>query len=406
MELSNFSRIGKGVISKMIGLQENYAEEYYVEQGKKRDEVKSGCYGCPVYQAKCQLQDAGLADEANKIECMCGSCADTVYTTEYKTYKKYINEKNMYGYQETLKSSAIKLLLAYHFLQPDAYGMIRDVSVKELAKLVGCTVTTVKSSNRKLMEYGYIQVCESGFYDGCVTVLLAEYKDYCKTASEGGRGYITMSSSMMGKILGMSGLNTLRVNLKGILLVDNASFKDMENPEMSSATATYKSLKGFFPGYCKKNVIIKAMQQDGSIFNFNCYDKCVEFKINKEFAQKNMRSVMTSEEEAKMKDFVGKLNQTLFTAGKNYVKGVNQAVDEYLSSYHIAEAKGYTLLPMCEKDYKDLAALCVQYNRAVVEKAVITAYNKFALRLIPIKNFGGLIRSLIRMRLNTCRDAA
>lgn len=100
-------------------------------------------------------------------------------------------------------------------------------------------------------------------------MLLTEYKDYHKTTAEGGRGYITMSSSMMDKILGMEGLNTLRVNLKGILLVDNASFKDMENPKMSSAKATYKILKGCLPDYFKKNVIIKAMQKDASIFSFN-----------------------------------------------------------------------------------------------------------------------------------------
>lgn len=406
MEMSNFARIGKGVISRMIGLQKNYTEEYHVKQGQKRDEEKSGCHQCPVYQAKCQLRDAGLEEEADKIESMCGGCSDAVYITEYKTYKKYVNEKNRFGYQKTLKSSAIKLLLSYHFMQPDAHGLVRDVSLKELAELTGCTVTTVKAGNQKLMEYGYIQLCESGRYDGCVNVLLTEYRDYHKTASEGGRGYITISSSMMKKILHMEGLNTLRINLKGILLVDNASFRDMENPEMSSATATYKTLRGFLPGYCKKNVIIKAMQRDDSVFSFNCLDKCAEFRINREFAQKNMRSMMMSEEEASMKEFVVKLNRTLFAAGKNYIKGVNQTVDKYLSSYHIAEAEGYTLLQLCEKDYKDLAALCVQYNRDAVQEAVIKAYNTHILHGIKVRNFGGMIRSLIRINLDASRAAA
>lgn len=72
-----------------------------------------------------------------------------------------------------------------------------------------------------------------------------------------------------------------------------------------------------------------------------------------------MRDVMMSEEETNMNDFVGELNKTLFTAGKNYVKGVNQTVDEYLSSYHIAEANGYTLLPLCDKDLEPNATLVV-----------------------------------------------
>jgi len=405
MELSNFARIGKGVISKAIGLQENYTETY-IKQGEKRDELRSGCYSCPVYQAKCQLRDAGLEDEAEAIECRCRECADAVYVPEFEECKKYVNEKNMYGYQETLKSNPIKLLMAYHFMQPDAHGLICDVDIKELAGLVGCTVETIKNNNKMLADYGYIHVCSSGRYDGCINVILAEYKDYHKTAEEGGRGYFTMSSSMMGKILNLKGINTLRVNLKGLLLVDNASYRDMENPEMSTATATYKTLRGFMPDYCKRNVIINAMKQDDTIFSFNCCDKCVEFRINQEFAQKNMRNVMMSEEEAKMKEFVGGLNGVLLMAGKNYVHGINLDVDNCLSGYHIAEADGYAMLPLCGKDYKDLAALCVQYNRDTVLEAVITAYNNYTLRGTAIRNFGGMVRTLIRSRLAVSKAAA
>ncbi len=405
MELSNFARIGKGVISKIIGLQENYTETY-IKQGEKRDEFKSGCHGCPVYQAKCQLRDARLSDEAESIECKCMECADAVNVPDFQECKKYINEKNMYGYQETLKSFGIKLLLAYHFMQPDAHGLICDVSIKELAGLVGCTVETIKNNNRALMEYGYIHVCNSGRYDGCINVILAEYKDYHKTAEEGGRGYLTLSSSIMWKLLGLKGVNALRMNLKGLLLVDNASYRDLGNPEMSAATTTYKSLQGFLPDYCRKNVIIKAMQQDSSIFSCEYFDKCLVFRINQEFAQKNMRSIMMAEEEAEMKEFTENLNMALLMAGDNYLHGINLDVDSRLAGYRIAEASSYTTLQLCEKDYKDLAALCVQYNREIVQEAVITAYNEYTLRGTYIKNFGGLARTLIRIRLSALKAAA
>jgi len=405
MELSNFAQIGKGVISKSIGLQENYTETY-IKQGEKRDEFQSGCYNCPVYQAKCRLRDAGLADEAEAIECRCRECADTVYVPEFTECKKYINETNMFGYQETLKSNAIKLLLLYHFLNPDAHGLVCDVSMKGLAKTVGCTVETIKNNNQILTDYGYIQICESGRFDGCINVVLTEYSSYHKTAAEGGRGYITMSSDMAEKLFNMKRLNTLRLNLKGVLLVDNASYCDLQNPKMSSATVSYKTLKGFLPDYCKKNVIIKAMQQDGSIFDFKYCDKCVEFRINQKFAQKNMRETMMTEEEAKMQEFIEELNMMLLTAGKNYTKGVNLNVDEHLCAYHIAEANGYDTLTLCEKGYKDLAALCVQYNRGIVQEAVITAYNNYTLRGKKINNIGGLVRTIIRCRLTDLNAAA
>ena len=62
MELSNYARIGKGVITKAIGLQENYIDVFEAAESKL-DEEKSGCAGCPVCSTKCQMRDLGV-DEA------------------------------------------------------------------------------------------------------------------------------------------------------------------------------------------------------------------------------------------------------------------------------------------------------------------------------------------------------
>lgn len=404
MKLNNFARIGKGVITKSIGLQENYIEVY--EKGERKlDEQQSGCLLCPVYQAKCQMREVDVPDALSCLECQCESCSQAVYTTEYKIRKKYINEKNQFGYQHTLKSCSLKLLLTYHFLQPDAYGIIKDVSIKGLAELVGCTTATIKANNKALEEYGYCSICESGLYDNHINVFLPEYKDYHKTAAEGGRGYITMSASMMEKILDMKGLNTLRLNLKGIIETDNASFGNTENPEMSVATASYKKLRGFLPDYCKRNVIIKALQQDSSIFNLEYHDNAVTFRIHPEFAQKNMRESMLANEEANMKEYIENLNQTLSMAGEGYIKGADPIVDAYMEGYRITDAYMHTALLLSDKDYKDLASMCVQYNRDIVQSAVITAYNNYTLLGREIRNFGGMIRAIIRRCLSASRAA-
>ncbi len=405
MELSNFARIGKGVITKSIGLQENYIDVFEVSE-RKLDEEKSGCAGCPVCSAKCQMRDLGAGEAVEILESKCRECPQAVYTETYTEKKKYINEKNQFGYQETLKSNAIKLLLAYHFLQPNAYGLVEDISIKGLAELVGCTAATIRACNKTLSEYGYCCVCESGRYDGCINIILPEYKNYHKTAAEGGRGYITMSSDMMRKILGLQGVNTLRLNLKGILEVDSSSCRSTEDPELASATATYKKLRGFLPDYCKRNVIIKALQKNSSIFSFDCNDKSVTFNINKEFAQKNVRSSMMQNEEAEMKSYIANLNQTLFMAGKEYIQGADPLADARLASYHIAAASGYTLLGLSEKDYKDLASMCIQYSRDMVQKAVITVYNDYTVHGTEIRNFGGIVRTIIRSMLSADRAAA
>lgn len=404
MTLSSFARIGKGVITKAIGLQENYTIVYEKTE-RELDEQKSGCNGCPIFEAKCQLRECGVEDAVDFLDCQCEGCSQAVFTEYYTESKKYINEKNRFGYQQTLKSNPIKLLLAYHFMQPDSVGLVRDISIKELAGLVGCTTETIQANNRMLQDYGYICLCNSGLYDNHINVMLTEYKDYHKTAPEGGTGYITMSAAMMDEILGIEGINPLRLALKGILEVDNASYRNTEDPELSSATATFKKLQGFLPGYCKRNVIIKAMQGDSQIINFEYDSNIVTFKINPEFSQKNMRGTMLANEKASMEEYIENLNKTLEMAGEFYIKDADPLVDARLAWYRIAKADGYIPLALSDKDYSDLASMCIQYSRGTVQEAVITVYNGYTLQGREIKNFGGLVRTVIRSPLYACKAA-
>lgn len=408
MDLSSFAHIGKGVIAKAIGLQKNYTVVF--EKVKDiLDEEASGCASCQVFKDKRQLQDSCMADtkEMEDLECQCRNCQKAKFKEMYDEKKKYVNEKNMYGYQPTLKCNAIKLLLAYHFMLPDSLGMIKDISVKGLSELLGCTTATVQSANKILADYGYCCICNSGAYDNHINVLLTEYKDYYKPAEEGGRGYLTMSSELFREILKIdSGLNTLRLSLKGILEVDNASYSHTGNPEMESATSSYKKLRGFLPGYCKRNVIIKALGQGSPIFDFTCTDSSVTFCLKPEFAQKNMRSVMMEEEKAGMEEYVKGINIALFYAGHEYEKGANPLADARLAHYGIITACSYDTITLTEKNFLDLASMCMQYGRERVQIAVIDVYNGYNLQGKEIKNYGGLVRTLIRRRMEALKAAA
>ena len=50
MELNNFARIGKGVLTKSIGLQKNYVE-VYEKRDDKLNEVQSHCQECAIAEA-------------------------------------------------------------------------------------------------------------------------------------------------------------------------------------------------------------------------------------------------------------------------------------------------------------------------------------------------------------------
>lgn len=393
MELNHFARIGKGVLSKAIGLQANHIE-YYEKGPDTLDEPASGCYGCQIHQLKDELTLLGLSGDADRIHTMCRECSASVWKPSY-TRKVYVNERNRYGYQPTLKTNAIKLLLLYHFLQPDAQGFIRNVNVKELAATLGCSLPTILSCNRALQKYDYCYTCD-GMFSGTINVFLPEYKNYHKTAAEGGRGYITMSDSMLDKLLGISLLNTLRLNLKGVLVVDNASCQEAKNAPLRPVTSTYSSLRGFLPKYCKRNIIKTALMQDDSIFQLDFQEKTVAFHIREEYAQRKLRDAMVADTAEELMEYVETVNDLLEMADDAILPVEREPYEKMLSAFHIETSPKYPPLSLKITDYEDLASLAVQYNIHMVRVALGHIYSKYVCRNHPVDSMGALARTFIR----------
>lgn len=397
MELSSFARIGKGVLTKAIGLQKNYVE-VYSKGPDVLNECRSNCHDCIIHQKKEELRALGLDEEADKIHCFCHTCPSAVWEPTYTEEKRYINEKNRYGYQPTLKGNAIKLLLLYHFLQPDGHGFIKDVGIKELADIVGCTAATIDTCNNVLQDYGYCYFCNSGIHDRYINIFLPEYKDYHKTAAEGGRGYITMSKDMFSDLCGIESLNTLRLNLKGILEVDNASYSDARSDTYSSVTSQYQRLRGFLPSYCKRNVIQKALEQNDAIFDLTFDDHNVTFKIREKYAQKNLREKMLEDTKESLIDHVDHINTVLCDAASAKHPEEKERLDAILSMLDINPSEKYPSLCLTLSDYEDLASLALQYGLRMVHMAVSQIYNKYILQNHPVEKIGALARTIIRRK--------
>ena len=403
MELNNFARIGKGVLSKAIGLQKNYIEEY-VKEASVINEHKSNCFNCPVFKAKNSFITQGVPEIKQTLDSKCQCCSSAILEPQYKIVRRYINEKNMYGYQPTLKSYSIKLFLLYHFLQPDAYGLVRNLSLKELARTIGCTVATVRHCNQVLEDYNYCYVSNSGTVDNCINVYIADYKNYHKTASEGGRGYITLSSELFYQLLSMQTLNTLRLNIKGILEVDNSRLRDSSGSS-SAVQTSYKKLRGFLPRYCKNNVIRKALEQNNSIFDLDFTEASVVFAIHDSFAQKKIRSEMLEESKGLIIDFVDSINNIIEdTSSDNFVNA--SEAKEKLSAFHIPEKNNYESIILNLDEYASLASLSIQYNLHLVFDAIIFVYNNYILNHLRIDNFGALVRTIIRKHYSSISSIA
>lgn len=397
MELNSYARIGKAVITKAIGLQKNY-KEVYVKSEDKLNENKSGCCDCEIYKLKCQFAALGLTEVCDTLQEQCRTCSQAVWDVSYTTHIEYINEKNRYGYRPTLKANAIKLFITYHFLQPDALGFIKNVSVKELAAFLDCTPATIRFSNEILSSYGYCCFCSSGIDDNHINVLLPEYKNYHKPASEGGRGYLTLSSDMLSELLSIDHLNTLRLTIKGILEVDNASIYDVANPNLTDVTSSFDKLRGFLPSYCKPNVIRKALEQGDAIFEYSFSASSVTFSMKEEYSKKNMRKAMLMESEQAIMDHVDCLNDVLELADdkKLSTNEERERTQVLLTMFSIGSFSQYPSLILTKDDYSDLASMCVQYNMNMVKQAVSCIYNDYIARNIPVESFGALTRHYIR----------
>lgn len=403
MELNNFARIGKGVLSKAIGLQKNYVEEY-VKEASVINEHKSNCFDCPIYKAKTSFITQDVPEVKQAINSKCQCCSSAVFEPHYKIVRRYINEKNMYGYQPTLKSCSIKLFLLYHFLQPDAYGLVRNLNLKELAKTIGCTVATIRHCNQVLEDYNYCYISNSGTLDNCINVYIADYKNYHKTASEGGRGYITLSAELFNQLLSMKTLNVLRLNIKGILEVDNSRLRDALGSSFA-VQSSYKHLRGFLPRYCKNNVIRKALEQNNSIFDLSFTDASVVFSIHDNFAQKKIRSEMLEESKGLIVNFVDSINDIVENTFSDNFADSSEA-KEKLMALNIADRNSYDSLLLRLDDYVSLASLSIQYNLNLVFDAIIFVYNNYVLRHLRVDNFGALVRTIIRKRYSSISSVA
>lgn len=398
LALSNFCRIGKGVLTKSIGLQKNYKETESTGV-EKLDESQSGCFSCPIYKIKQELLLLGIPKEAEKLTEMCHGCSTSVWKTHYEQKVTYINEKNKYGYQPRLKTNAIKLLFCYHFLQPDARGLIQDVSLKELSILLNCDIKTIHNNNALLEKYGYCYISASGWYDNHINVLLPEYKSYHKTAAEGGRGYMTFSRDLFEQLLKVTSLNQIRLTVKGLLETDNYSVTNQK----PTVKLSYTYLRGFMPGYCKPGIIRQALNAlNHNLLNVEANNDFVEFTLSPNYNGKLLRKQQQEEKYQEMEEYIGTLND-LFEDAKTTIPSEKESLDIALSMLNIAHSNTYEPLILKKNDYQDLAGLCVQYSAAEVKHAISIIYNKYingGNKKETVYNFGGLARTAIKKHLS------
>ncbi len=222
-----------GFDSAMARLQEKFAR--YEEEDRKAGAVRSF-----IHKEGEQKEDTAYQTA--------GACSGFGFR---KGDSFYVNESLRCGNREKQSRASILVYLALHFCDLDSRGFCPYGNTREIAKMTGLTVRTVRNSLWKLAEAGYIQA--GGIdRDGDFTFHVPDYENIGLTYLEGGRGYTNIEEGMLRQLASMRDVNALRMALRMLITVDN--------PRSSGeAVVREKSLRSSLPGYVTREKFQEAV---------------------------------------------------------------------------------------------------------------------------------------------------
>lgn len=381
--MNTFGKIGNAVLIRALGLQKNYTEvvDTTIEI---IDEELSGCSSCYYGQIKAAF--SSNKELYQMALSQCESCPHKCMKKETIYKKIYHNEKNQYGYQPRLKINAIKLLLAYHMMDINQNGIIFSVNTKDLAKLLGCDIKTIRSNNALLSSYGYISYSKTDTF--FINVLLPSYEDYFKPASMGGRGFLVLSTEVFQKILSITSLNEMRLSLRQLMEFDRLSSKGITEIKKS-----YKELKHLLPDYCKRNTIKKAVN-GMELFHVVLSEYGISFEIKDAFNSKKVKEESKQLYQTAITDFKRLFNRDVVQINTGKLSITDSTFEEFFSCNR-GDERNYPLLILSNTNILDLAGLCLEYSYGQVVQALQTVYETYYIKQNEPTNLGGLVRSLI-----------
>lgn len=406
LTLFSFKPIGKAVLHRAIGLSENYIVTENIKLLKPV--IPSACRECPVYKERNAFSVFPQSRQYKDACASCKSCPNgkaleinTTIKPELisKEKKKYINEKNRYGYGKRLKLHSILLFLAYHMIVNNDKGIIRNVSISELASLLSCSEKAVRYNNAVLEREQYIYI-SPGVDGNHVNICLPEYESYFLTAKEGGRGFFTLSKELFESLNEISSTNSLRIVLKTILSLDD-DVLDMEEIHLES----YAQIRRYLPSYCKRNVVKNALSKlSSSIFSLELKEHYVSFKLNHRFNTKEMKLLLRKQNEEKFKTKIAEFNTLIHTAPADKTKlenifGSTEFMELLPDMSILSSPAELKPLTVDENQLVSLVTLSLEYTYEHVWKALGDMYKKYILPDIKVHNMGGLLRDFIRKRI-------
>lgn len=380
----------------------------------------SACHSCDYFRS---MSSYGHDSSASKLiyNEHCSSCPkkkkyDDAYSNSEIVYS---NEKNKYGTELPdfkLSKLSIKLFMLYHFIPSldKRSGVIPSVNIHSLTKVLGCSVTAIKSCNKQLLDGGYIYYTSSGHtvYD----ILIKHYKNAFKPAAEGGRGYIGITREVYTSISKINNINSLRITLRALLKALSVSKEIQTAGNTRTIDIPVNDIRNGLPRYCKPNIIKKCLDKakdavsnifesfssdnisnGRSLLSFRCNDS----NISAHCHYKKLLYSLTSKYDEFIRSFIDDFSYLYHNAGSfKYSKLKNRDFFEpdMTESYIKLHFKSLTLFPSSKEWKETLLKHIYTYGMDIVRSASKLFFDTYYLtgRRYDIHNPGGLMNELIK----------
>lgn len=351
------------MLLRAVGIQGNYIEEVTGEI----DRIRSGCNDCVnSFYPDCKE---------------CQACTSKCFITK----KVYINEKNMHGSQVRLNANALKMLLLFHFLRPDANGIVKNVSLSVLTEKIGCDRRTIVNNMKYLDKHGYIKYTST--YHGTRSILILNYKDAFKKSSEGGKGYVVFNEALLNKLLSIDKIILLRIYLRNMVEIDSYN-KDERSP-INVVSKSYQSMRRSLPSYCTKKVINSILPEKDDVFHIKRQEQGITFSLNADYIGKRHRREMTRRYYDGLGKYLHNLNMAVTQKKKGLLKKDNEFYDL------LFDLKEPRLMILTDEELTNIAQLAVYYDYEIACEAISFTLTQLSNIEESIESYGAYMRSYI-----------
>ena len=323
------------------------------------------------------------------------------------------NAEKEYGDKEKLPALPLLLWLYFHYLSPDAEGLVRNISITEAADYLHASVKGIRKAIKILEKAGYIY--SSMIIRNTVTIMLPDFKNYFKTKDQGGHGYLELSEENFLGLVAIANqrlkrgtkdpeepyenkslVNRIRIKIRSFIMCDHAQRQYKRNKKAdATVTKTMKEMLSFLPNYFYPKKLMNVLE---SIRDTIAYIV--------EAGQIKMAATVA--------DFNGikERNSLIRTIGKNVKRKISE-IDDLIRQYNLSDTKDPYILTEAginlrdemeycmtysytKEEINDIAKLCLQYSEEIVFEALGYIYSNFIVIGRTIQNFGALLRACIR----------